>query len=244
MGVRHLNRYLIAQCPRGIHSMRFSSLQNRTIAIDASIYLYKFKASNALIERTKSMISSFAAYNISPIFVFDGKPLSIKRDEINRRKRAGPRIHVTRSDVSEVKSILDNACVRYIDAPSEADEICARLVMNRQAYACMSNDMDMLVYGCDRVLRDVNFERGLATMYTLETILRYLDMPLSDFRQLCIASGTDYYRPEGKTLYTFTALYSEYRRTEQYGKFLEWLNSKHQVDDYAKASVAYETFKI
>ena len=188
-----------------------------------------------------SMLSYLASYCISPIFVFDGKPPEMKKGELERRQRC--RIRVTWQDVKNVKALFDQRNVKYVVAPHEADEVCAKLVINRQAFACMSDDTDMFVHGCDRVLRDVNFEKGIATMYTLETILRYLDMTLTDFKQLCIASGTDYYKPRGKNLYTFTALYDEYRRLNQMGGFLEWLYQNKYVDDYPKALEAYEAFK-
>jgi len=242
MGVRHLNRFMLSQCPRGIHSLGFGSLRNRTIVIDASIYLYKFKARDAVVERTTSMLACFAAYGIAPIFVFDGKPPEIKTTELVRRKR-DDRPRVSWRDVREVKELLEKKQVPYIDAPSEADEVCARMVLTRQAFACMSDDTDMFVHGCDRVLRDVNFERRTAMMYNLEIILRYLDMTLTDFQQLCIASGTDYYRPQGKNLYTFVKLYDEYRTTNQMGRFLEWLHQHNYVDDYPKALQAYAAFK-
>jgi len=243
MGVRHLNRYMLAHCPRGIHTLGFGSLRNRTIVIDASIYLYKFKATDAVRERTASMLSCFAAYQITPIFVFDGKAPVLKSAEVERRKRAGNRSRVSWEDVRDVKALLCANNVEYIDAESEADEVCARMVVARRAFACMSDDTDMFVHGCDRVLRDVNFERCTATMYSLEIILRYLDMTLADFKQLCIASGTDYYRPQGKNLYTFVKLYSDYRATNKMGGFLDWLHHHNYVDDYPKALLAYAAFQ-
>jgi 5'-3' exonuclease len=241
MGVRHLNRYMLSQCPRGIHVLGFHSLRNRTIAIDASIYMYKFKACDAIVERTSSMLSCLAAHNIVPIFVFDGKPLEMKTTELLRRQRDN-RPRVTWQDVKAVKTLLAQKGVVYIVAPNEADEVCARLVIARKAFACMSDDTDMFVHGCDRVLRDVNFERGTATMYNLEIILRYLDMTMSDFKQLCIASGTDYYKPEGKNLYTFVELFSKYRSTNRIGGFLDWLHENNYVDDYPRALKAYAAF--
>jgi flap endonuclease-1 len=241
MGVRHLNRYMLSQCPRGIHCVGFHSLRNRTIVIDASIYLYKFKACNALVERMSSLLSCLSAYRIVPIFVFDGKPPLMKTNELVRRQREN-RPRVTWQDVRDVKTLFDQKGVKYVVAPNEADEVCARLVISRQAFACMSDDTDMFVHGCDKVLRDVNFEKGTATMYNLEIILRYLDMTMADFKQLCIASGTDYYKPEGKNLYTFVELFSKYRSTNRIGGFLDWLHQNNHVDDYPRALKAYAAF--
>ena len=39
----------------------------------------------------------------------------------------------------------------YYTAINEADELCASMVINGFAWACLSEDMDMFVYGCTRV---------------------------------------------------------------------------------------------
>ena len=36
----------------------------------------------------------------------------------------------------------------------EADELCAKLVIKRYAYACLSEDMDLFVYGCNKIMRN------------------------------------------------------------------------------------------
>jgi len=47
--------------------------------------------------------------------------------------------------------------VSYIDADGEADQLCASLVLKNKVYACLSEDMDLFVYGCPRVLRYLSF---------------------------------------------------------------------------------------
>ena len=59
----------------------------KNFCIDASIYLYRFKCNDALLENLYLMCSLFRVYNIDVIFVFDGKPGEEKYEEIKQRRR-------------------------------------------------------------------------------------------------------------------------------------------------------------
>ena len=242
MGVRHLNRFLLTQCARGIYSIGLESLRNKRVVIDMSIYLYKFKISDALESRTKHMLATLINHGIHAICVFDGKPPVLKEPELRRRRETVQRPRVSFKDVALVKKLVETAGATCIQAPHEADEMCAAMVRSKHAYVCLSDDTDMFVHGCSRVLRNVNFDRGIATMYDLEIILRYLDMPPTDFTQMCVAAGTDYYKPVGKDLYTYAALYPLYKQTGRMGGFLEWLNAHDHVDDYPQLLTACRAF--
>ena len=74
MGIKNLNRLLRESCPESIRCINMSELSGKRIAVDISIYLYKYEAENALLENMYVMLSIFRHYNIIPIFIFDGKP--------------------------------------------------------------------------------------------------------------------------------------------------------------------------
>lgn len=86
MGVRHLNKYLRKNCPNSIKTIHLKEIENKTIVIDVSIYLYKFLAEGALMENMYLLISILLSYNIEPIFIFDGKPPAEKNNTIYKRK--------------------------------------------------------------------------------------------------------------------------------------------------------------
>ena len=88
--------------------------------------------------------------------------------------------------------------VNYIVAPGEADAMCAQMVLKRKAHACMSDDTDMFVYGCPRVLRHLNLLDETITMYDMSRILNLMGMTLTEFRQICVVSGTDYNHKDHK----------------------------------------------
>ena len=88
MGIVNLNRFLIDNVRKSaIHKQKLSQMKNRTISIDTSIYLYKYVSQNALCENFYTMISLFRQNNITPIFVFDGKPPPEKQDVLEERKQ-------------------------------------------------------------------------------------------------------------------------------------------------------------
>ena len=87
MGIRYMNKYFMQKCKKeSIQKIHLSALSNKMIVIDTSIYLYKYAGQCALQENFFSMITLFHKYNVTPIFVFDGKPPPEKKDEMMRRK--------------------------------------------------------------------------------------------------------------------------------------------------------------
>jgi flap endonuclease-1 len=86
MGVKLLSRLLKTQCYDDSEQIHLSSLYGKKICIDVSIYLYRFKGQNTLIESFYVMCSLFKRYNITPIFIFDGKPPESKRKELDNRR--------------------------------------------------------------------------------------------------------------------------------------------------------------
>ena len=67
--------------------MHFKALENRVIAIDASIYLYRFLAEDCLLENIYSMVALMKHYGIIPIFIFDGKAPVEKQKLLEKRNR-------------------------------------------------------------------------------------------------------------------------------------------------------------
>jgi hypothetical protein len=86
MGVKHLNRFLKTNgCEKCMVKIPLSDLKNHTLVVDTSIYLYKYKTGNKLIENFYLLVAKLLYYEITPIFVFDGKPPPEKMDEIWNR---------------------------------------------------------------------------------------------------------------------------------------------------------------
>ena len=219
MGIRNLNRYLRDNCPESIRCINIADLSGKRIAVDISIYLYKYEAENALLENMYNMLSIFRYYNIIPIFIFDGKPPQEKKALLIKRQkdREEARIEydklkeqldtkeddykqdiiyamdqINKEKIEQVKSLIRAYGAIYYDAPGEADELCALLVIKKKVWACLSEDMDLFVYGCSRVLRYFSLIAHTAVLYFTKGILDELQMTQNEFKEICILSGTDY----------------------------------------------------
>ena len=86
MGIHSLNRLLKTVCSTGIQKINLSSISGKTIVIDTSIYMYRFKIENCLIENFYLLCSIFKKHDITPIFCFDGKPGKEKNTELEKRR--------------------------------------------------------------------------------------------------------------------------------------------------------------
>lgn len=222
MGIRHLNHYLKTNCKNAIKGIHLSTLSGKCIAIDTSIYLYKFDTDGNLMENMYLMLSIFKHYNISPIYVFDGKPPPEKMTIVNQRKaerknaeeefnrmqeqlNAGEsvneqemlrlkklKVQTNKSRVEKVKQLILAHGFSYVNSPSESDEQCVQLVANGIAWACLTDDMDMFAYGCLRVLRSFNLSTHSAVLYDTSVILNTLHLSQNEFTSVCVMSGTDY----------------------------------------------------
>ena len=199
-------------------------MSGKKIAIDISIYLYRYSAENALIENLFSMMSIMQYYGIVPIFVFDGKPpeekkaLLLKRREekwlaqkelqellLQEKENNEERIKTLKRKCTTLDSTIIEKAHRLIDsmgcqrlqADGEADALCAALAIHGDVFACLSEDMDLFVYGCPRVLRYLSLLQHKVVVYHTDLILNELQISLENFRRLCILCGTDYNEKSG-----------------------------------------------
>ena len=87
MGIRNLNRFIQTKCPTASARIHLDQLRGKKIAVDTSIYMYRFAGENALLENMYLMASLFRYYNIHAVFVFDGMPPPQKTELIESRRR-------------------------------------------------------------------------------------------------------------------------------------------------------------
>ena len=121
---------------------------------------------------------NFLSLGIKPVYVFDGKPPSLKSAEIQRRKQVkkdatikyeiaisegnyieakkfAQQTSVLRDDmVEESKKFLDLFGIPWIQAPSEGEATAAHLTNTGQAYASASQDFDSMLFGAKRLVRN------------------------------------------------------------------------------------------
>jgi flap endonuclease-1 len=263
MGIRNLNKFLRTNCSASIYFKSLSELSGQKIAVDISIYMYKYKADNNLVENIYLMLSIFMHYNIIPVFIFDGKPpkekhklltkrkndKQIAKNEYNRLKKTLQTeneleefdkhelilnmdllkrqfITINKDDINTVKSLIRAHGASYIDAHGEADELCAMLVKRNKVFACLSEDMDLFVYGCPRVIRYLSLLNHTAVLYNLPEILSQLGLSQNELMEICILSGTDYNAftdVKNHDLYTTLKQFKRFREQTICNEFYNWL---------------------
>jgi hypothetical protein len=231
MGIKGLNKYFKNNAtPKSITKRHFYEFQHKRIVFDTSIYIYKYLEEGALIENMYTLICQCIEHDITPLFIFDGKPtetksallkarhirkldayerlvqmeteyetqkhactgeqrMNIMKEMNNLRKRS---IRVRQEDIAALKSLMDTMNVYYCDAPYEADIVCAYHVLKKDAWACVSDDMDMFVYNCPRVLREWDIKQECTIMYNFDLIKQDIRLPSIYVRPLLLFVGNDY----------------------------------------------------
>jgi flap endonuclease-1 len=104
-------------------------------------------------------------------------------------------VSIDKNIKNDIKIMLDIMEIRYIEPPyAEADKIIGELYKNGEIDGCISEDNDMLVYGCNKLYRFYKLNVNRLFEYDLDNILIDLDITYAQFIDMCILSGSDYYK--------------------------------------------------
>jgi 5'-3' exonuclease len=123
--------------------------------------------------------------------------------------------------IQDAKTLLQAYGMTYIESPGEADILCAKLVSKNIVYACLSEDTDMFVYGCSRVLRYLSLTSSTTIIYNFQEIIKTLDMTPYEFRQLCIMYGCDYLPKNENQNYKNMTIFNSYKMFKSYKEYLK-----------------------
>ena len=287
MGIKHLNKFLKENACSSIKFVNLHELSGKRIAVDISIYMYRYASDDNLIENMYLMLSVFRHYNIIPIFVFDGKPPAEKKELLIKRREDKKEaeeeynklknllsincdmdesekqdiisnmdmlkrkfVNISKTDIENVKRLIRAYGATYYDAPGEADELCAMLTIKEKVWACLSEDMDMFVYGCPRVIRYLSLLNHTAVLYDMKGILTELGITQKELREICIISGTDYNNLNDKsknapTLYTTLKYFKKFHKEKIDMSFYEWLLERTDyIKEYNLLVKIYDMFDL
>lgn len=111
-------------------------------------------------------------------------------NEIDRMKNN--LLDIRMEDFVLVKKLLDILKVPYYYGVSEAEASCAHLCLNGQVDAVLTEDTDILAYGCPFSLHKLNIVTNTVIMIEMKKLLTMLEMTYPQFRDFCIMCGTDY----------------------------------------------------
>jgi flap endonuclease-1 len=270
MGIKNLSSLLQQYAPNSMSKKKFSDLTGKKIAIDASLLIYSYviairNTSEDLMNMDGEMTSHIHAVvsktllyldnGITPIFVFDGKPPSLKNDVLDKRKEEREMAKklmeevedeekkiklfkkstvITWKQMDQCKEILRAMGIPVIDAPEESDSQCASLCKNDIAYGVGSEDMDILTFGSKRILRNISSsKKNEIVEYDLEKALEELKYNQQEFIDMCILLGCDYVdHIDGIGVKRAKDIIDEYRSIDNFiEKAPEIKNKKYEVDE-------------
>ncbi len=174
--------------------LRLEDLRSRSFAVDGNNTLYQFLALIrqpdgkpltsrsgkvtshlvGLLYRTTRLISD---YDLSLVFIFDGKPHALKRGELDARRairekaaqeyreafkredyaaawsKAVASSRLTHDMVEDAKRLLTLLGIAWVQAPGEGEAQAAHMCRQDDVWAAASRDYDTLLYGSPRLLR-------------------------------------------------------------------------------------------
>jgi flap endonuclease-1 len=176
-------------------NIRLEDLSGKIIAIDAYNALYQYLSAirqadgKPLMNRRGEITSHLSGLfyrtinlieiGIKPVYVFDGKPPSLKQREIEKRKQireeaekkyiesleAGEieeaRIYAQQASrltdkmVEDAMKLLQYMGIPYVISKSEGEAQAAYLAMKNDAWAAASQDYDSLLFGSPRLVRNL-----------------------------------------------------------------------------------------
>ncbi|KAK3827423.1 MAG: PIN domain-like protein [Benniella sp.] len=218
-------------------------------------------------------IELFKHFGIKPYVVFDGGYLPSKaateQDRLSRReesKKLAMDLHkaykskealeqfrkcvdVTPEMAFAVIQALKTAQVDFVVAPYEADAQLAYLEKTGLVDGIVTEDSDLLVFGCKRVIFKLD-QYGAGVEILQENFGRvrdvsFQDWTMTEFRHMCILSGCDYLPSIPgmglKTAQRYVRRFKSFERTIKYIR-MESMGSKIQADyedSFRKADLTF-----
>jgi flap endonuclease-1 len=158
-------------------------------------------------------------FGIKPVYVFDGKPPEMKGGELEKRKERRDQaqeglvaaqaegntedvdkftrrlVKVTKEHNEEVKKMLRLMGIPVVEAPCEAESLCAELAKKGLVYGVGTEDMDALTFGAPKLLRHLMAPASRnqpVVEIDLAKVLEGLEMSMESFIDLCVLLGCDY----------------------------------------------------
>lgn len=94
--------------------------------------------------------------------------------------------------LQQCKDLLDQHNTPHMQAVYEADTLIAELCARGLVHGVFSEDVDMLTYGCERLVTKFQPNSNIVTEYLLSNVLNELGMTYEQFVDFCILCGCDY----------------------------------------------------
>ena len=262
MGIKGLHPFLRKKCPEAYHEIHLSQLGQKKVAVDVSLFLYKYKAifGDRWMKAFLTLIMSLRRNDVHCVFIYDtgccpeklaererrkegkekledkSEELKYALDEYARTKEVLPiivkimsrrkanekikrllgnslvkkptvdvpyleaylekiltqNVRITKKDIESSKELFRLLAVPFFEAELEAETLCAILAKRGIVHAALSEDTDLLAYGCTVFLHGINTSKDTCMVIRHDDILEALELDHIQFTDFCIMCGTDY----------------------------------------------------
>ena len=227
MGIKSLLKFL-SNYPNLILNKEHSDYKGTIVAIDISILIYQVviavRNSGSDLTNVDGEVSShiLGLFNktinlldkgIIPVYVFDGKPPSLKNKILESRKQVKQKalekleiaqsteekikyfkrtVNITKEQMEQCKELLEAMGIPYITAPEEADSQLAWLCKEGLVDAVLTEDMDILTFGSPKIIRNLTSIMKKPIEINLKDVLNAINLNQDQFIDLCMLFGCDY----------------------------------------------------
>ena len=190
MGIKSLTKLIKVNSPDSIETSQLHKLSGKKVAIDASLFIYQClinvryngKSLKNRNDKVTSHISgifyktiNYLSMNVTPIYIFDGKPPEEKNEIIKERqikancakadlekattdeekaKYEKQCIRLTKEHIDDIKKLLDLMGVSYLHIDGEAEAVASELCRIGYVDYVVTEDMDTLPFGCPNLIRN------------------------------------------------------------------------------------------
>lgn len=169
-----------------------------------------------LFNRTAKMLSK----GIRPIFVFDGPPHTLKKQEIKKRERRRKKAEtkyqealkagkvekakkfaqqsISVGDIIEKssKKLLELMGIPVVEAPHDAEAQASYLTTQSKCFAVASPDYDAFLFKSPKVIRNLKMSDVNPHLFELEKVLDHLKISYSQLIDVALLLGTDFNQTE------------------------------------------------
>lgn len=157
---------------------------------------------------------------------------------------------MSKEDFRLIKELITALNILYCESEYEADNVCGHLVRTGYAWACLSEDMDMFVHGCSRVIRYIDMNNHTCKLYDTSKMLKSMKLSFIEFKYICILSGSDYNvytdlndNEKCSLLDKYFTLHKKYKVIEKRNiTYIEWLKENNEIIDEEKFWFAVTVF--
>lgn len=196
-----------------------AALRGKVVAVDADNLIWSFvtalagtgelpKApdgrSNAHLLGLLSRLTLYAKWGARSAWVFDGAQPDLKEatlieraERIEAARASGDNaqaaVSVDEDDLQECRRLLTALGMPWIDSPGEADAQAAHLVQAGHAWAAVTQDWDIALFGAPRALRNLSqSQTRTPEILDLAKALEAVGLTREQLVDCAILMGTDY----------------------------------------------------